>query len=144
MKKTSKWVRLISIFLAVLIILQIPAPALAYMVDGRETASGIILTDSEGNIVEADESWEERFPYGAFAFENPSLIINEGESDVIKVYRLGGTAGRASAYITYEPVLIKDEDGNPIYENAISADDLDIGVEEPQPIAMYQIGRAHV
>ena len=42
MKKTSKWVRLISIFLAVLIILQIPAPALAYMVDGRETASGII------------------------------------------------------------------------------------------------------
>jgi hypothetical protein len=138
MKKTSNGVRLISIILAVLIILQIPSPALAYMVNGSDAASGITFTDSDGNTHLVDESWEERYPYGVFAFEKSGLSINEGESDIIKVYRLGGSAGRARAYITYEPVLVQDEEGNTIYDNAISADDLDIAVEEPIPLAQYQ------
>ena len=143
MKKTSNGVRLISFFLAVLIILQIPSPALAYMVDGSETASGVTFTDSDGNTQVVDESWEERYPYGAFAFEKSGLSIDEGESDIIKVYRLGGTAGRATAYISYEPVLVQDEEGNTIYDNAISAADVDIAVEEPLPIAQYQpVGRS--
>lgn len=131
--------RLLSLLLCLCMTLTLlPSAALAYLVDDKNTASSLTFTDSDGNTQNVDESWTERFPYGAFAFEKSSLAVPEGESDVIKVYRLGGTAGRATAYLTYEPVLIQDEDGNPVYDYAVSADDVDIAVEEPQPIAQYQ------
>lgn len=97
--------KLLSLALAFLMLFEASGNAFAYMVEGSKTASQseeeITLTDSDGNVTTPDESWEETFPYGAFAFEKSGLAVKEGENGVIKVYRLGGTAGRATAYIKY-------------------------------------------
>lgn len=134
----------------------IPAQVFAYYVADaktgiRRTADGNAVgtingTDAQGNAttINYDEkTWTETYPYGAFAFEQSSLALQEGGSGVIKVYRLGGTAGRATAYLTYKPVLVQDENGRKIYDYAVSAKDIDILVEEPQPAAKYQpVGKA--
>ena len=134
--------KLLSFALAFLMLFEASGNAFAYMVEDARTASEsedkITLTDSDGNVTEPDESWETTFPYGAFAFERSGLAVKEGESGVIKVYRLGGTAGRATAYIKYQPSLTKDENGEAIYDFAISAGDVVVSVEEPQPAAKYQ------
>ena len=134
--------KLLSFALAFLMLFEASGNAFAYMVEDARTASEsedkITLTDSDGNVTEPDESWETTFPYGAFAFEKSGLAVKEGESGVIKVYRLGGTAGRATAYIKYQPSLTKDENGEAIYDFAISAGDVVVSVEEPQPAAKYQ------
>ena len=112
--------------------------ALAYLVTGEGSApTSVSYTDTNGNTQPVDESWEETFPYGAFAFETSGLALSEGESGVIKVYRLGGTTGRATAYLTYEPVLLQDENGGAVYDYAVSANDVAIQVEEPLPRARY-------
>lgn len=134
--------RLLSVALAFLMLFEASGNAFAYMVEDARTASQsedkITLTDGDGNVTEPDESWEETFPYGAFAFENSGLAVKEGESGVIRVYRLGGTAGRATAYIKYQPSVTQDETGEAIYDFAISAGDVVVSVEEPQPAAKYQ------
>lgn len=134
--------KLLSLALAFLMLFEASGNAFAYMVEGSKTASQseeeITLTDSDGNVTTPDESWEETFPYGAFAFEKSGLAVKEGENGVIKVYRLGGTAGRATAYIKYQPSVTQDENGDAIYDFAISAADAVVSVEEPQPAAKYQ------
>ena len=132
------WKRLLSAGLAVLILFQVSGSALAYVVADQPTApTSLTYTDTEGNTQTVDESWVDSFPYGAFAFETSGMAVKEGESGVIKVYRLGGTTGRATAYLSYAPVLIQGEDGEAVYDYAISADDVNIQVEEPLPRAQY-------
>lgn len=148
------WKRLLSAGLAILILFQVSGSALAYVVAGESTApTSLTYTDAEGNTQTVDENWAESFPYGAFAFETSGMAVKEGESGVIKVYRLGGTTGRATAYLSYEPVLIQGEDGEAVYDYAISADDVNIQVEDPLPRAQYdpvgmppapQVGNASV
>ncbi len=134
--------KLLSLALAFLMLFEASGNAFAYMVEGSKTASQseeeITLTDGNGNVTTPDESWEETFPYGAFAFEKSGLAVKEGENGIIKVYRLGGTAGRATAYIKYQPSVTQDENGDAIYDFAISAADAVVSVEEPQPAAKYQ------
>lgn len=89
--------RLLSLFLALALCVQfLPEPALAYL---AEQADGLILTGADGREIVIDESWEEKFPYGTFAFQNSELKIKEGrEPGVLQVCRLGGTTGRAVTY----------------------------------------------
>ena len=95
--KRQLGMRLLSLFLALALCVQfLPEPALAYL---AEQADGLILTGADGREIVIDESWEEKFPYGTFAFQNSELKIEEGgEPGVLQVYRLGGTTGRAVAY----------------------------------------------
>ena len=112
--------RLLSILLCLTMVVSlVPAQTFAYYVEDaesgiRKTADGTAVgtisgTDAQGNATTIDydeKTWTETYPYGAFAFEKSSLALQEGGSGVIKVYRLGGTAGRATAFLTYKPVLV--------------------------------------
>lgn len=136
--KFGLWRRLLSAALAFLMLFELSDSALAYVVEGMVNApTSITFTDADGNTQNVDESWVEAFPYGAFAFETSGLAVKEGESGVIKVYRLGGTTGRATAYLAYEPVAVQNEAGEAIYDYALSADDVTIEVENPLPRAEY-------
>ncbi len=141
MKSTS--VKILSMLLSFLMLFQVAQPALAYRdADGAETASQaaeeIVLVDSEGNTTEIDESWDEAYPFGAFSFNVTAVEASEGDDTVVTVYRLGGTNGRATAYITYSPLLVPNEDGSAYYGYALSGDDVTIEVENPLPVAEYQ------
>jgi len=101
--------------------------------------SGFTIVNKDGTTEHVDESWEERYPYGIFALSNSEMVITEGGSQqVLTVYRMGGTADKASAIIFYQPAVIKNEDGSVTFSQAISADDIVIMVEDPLPIAQYQ------
>jgi len=134
--------KLVALFMVFLLIAgSIPLEAFAYF---NDTQTGLpVVVDQNGNEVQPNESWEETFPYGTFAFFNSQLTLEEnGEAQEILVYRLGGTTGRAEAIISYVPAVISDEDGQMVTMNAISASDIIIEVEDDQPIAQYQpLGR---
>ncbi len=131
------WKRLLAMLLTLALCVQIlPAPALAYM---AEKADSLTLTGKDGGEIEVDESWEERFPYGTFAFQNSELkIVEGGAPGVLQVYRLGGTAGKATAYIQYVPVSAQIDEDRYTYANAAGYGDIRIEVEDPLPIAAYQ------
>lgn len=134
--------RLLSVLLALVLCVQVfPGPALAYLAE--ETGS-LTLTDTDGREITVDESWEEEFPYGTFAFQNSEMKIKEGgEAGVLQVYRLGGTTGRAVAYIQYVPAFAQISADEVTYANAAGYGDVRIEVEDPLPIAEYQaIGKA--
>ena len=133
----------LALILCVLMTFQVIQPAMAYMDEGgaatlAESEETFSITDAEGNKTEVDETWNEEYPYGAFAFDTTAADVNEGDDTVVTVYRLGGTRGRATAYITYSPLLVPNEDGSTFYGYALSGDDLTIDVEDPLPIARYQ------
>ncbi len=119
----------------------LPMNALAYLADVPEHLSFI---DGEGKTVSTSEDWEKTFPYGTFAFSNFQAVAEEGaETTVIQVYRLGGTEGRAVAYISYTPALVQLENGETSYSTAAGSDDIVIEVEDPLPGAEDQpIGQA--
>ncbi len=125
---------------AVMLITALPTQVFAYMAN-KDTE--ITFIDKDGNTVTEEASWEEAFPYGTFAFDNSQLTIAEGEGEgVIRLYRLGGTTGRAEAYVTYVPPVAEMADGSTTYANAAGAGDVRIWVEDPLPIAQYQpLGR---
>ena len=137
----------ISMLLAVMMLFNMTEGAFAYMFDNVRTAQAaaeagekISVTDQSGVTTDVSNSseWETTYPYGAFAFEKANLTVDEGGDTVIKVYRLGGTTGRATAYITYEPLVYQNTDGTREYANALSSDDVEVDVEEPQPAAQYE------
>lgn len=102
-------------------------------------ASGFTILGDDGTTQEVDQSWVEKYPYGIFALGNSELVVTEGgEQQVLSVYRLGGTANKASAIIYYQPAVVKNADGSYSYSTAISADDITIKVQDPLPITAYQ------
>lgn len=124
--------RLLSVLLALVLCVQVfPGPALAYLAE--ETGS-LTLTGTDGREITVDESWEEEFPYGTFAFQNSEMKIEEGgEAGVLQVYRLGGTTGRAVAYIQYVPAFAQISADEVTYANAAGYGDVRIEVEDPSP-----------
>jgi len=113
----------------------IPMQALAYY---AQASDSLTIETADGKMITPDQSWEETFPYGTFAFGAASLSVTEAGEGKISIYRLGGTKGRATAYLTYAPVIYETEAGVASYANALSADDVHIRVEEAMPIAKYQ------
>ena len=109
----------------------VPQQALAYLAERPEE---LTIVDKDGNTVAVTEDWETAFPYGTFAFSDFQVVAEEGgNTAVIQVYRLGGTQGRAVAYITYEPALTQLEDGSAAYSTAAGSNDIVIEVENPLP-----------
>ena len=135
--------RLPCVILSLLLMFQLAQPAFAWQQKDEpaakpSTSQEVVLTDAEGNEVRTDDSWNETYPYGAFAFDKTAADVQEGDDTVITVYRLGGTKGRATAYISYSPILTPNEDGSTYYGYALSGKDLTIEVEDTAPIAQYQ------
>ena len=109
----------------------VPQQALAYLAERPEE---LTIVDKDGNTVAVTEDWETAFPYGTFAFSDFQVVAEEGgNTAVIQVYRLGGTQGRAVAYITYESALTQLEDGSASYSTAAGSNDIIIEVENPLP-----------
>ena len=139
MRKTLQ--RSIALVLTLALTLSLlPGQAMGYLAPKPEELS---IVDKDGNTVSVTEDWETAFPYGTFAFSDFQVVAEEGgDTAVIQVYRLGGTAGRAVAYITYEPALTQLEDGSASYSTAAGSNDIVIEVENPLPGAENQpIGR---
>lgn len=130
--------RMVSLILVIILMTNITTPALAVLMD-TSSAKGVTLTDSNGNTVTADESWEETFPYGTFAFHSSQLSTAEGaKAQTIQVYRLGGTKGKAQIALTLSPVVTELDDGTYSYANAAGTKDFTVEVEDSLPITDYQ------
>ena len=142
MKGTNneKLEKLISILLVLFMSISIMQPAVALWTGGSSDI--LTLKDASGNTIAVDESWEETFPYGTFAFENSEFSVGEGKESRITVYRLGGTKGRATAYISVSPVIAPVEDGGYSLANAAGTNDYGMKAEDTLPVAAYQpVGR---
>ncbi|MBQ6381366.1 MAG: hypothetical protein IJJ41_07200 [Clostridia bacterium] len=115
----------------------LPMQTFAEMANQKEKKPTTLQT-AEGEV-EVEKDWSKLYPYGAFAFENGETPLEEGgDSVVVPVYRLGGTCGRATAIITYNPSVTElDDEGQRGYANAISTDDIIIEAEDPNPAAQY-------
>lgn len=124
--------------LVLAILSQTAVPLLAQAKDAT-----ITLKDADGNTQTVDKSWEETYPYGTFAFSKTQINLkegakgNSGKGELI-LYRLGGTEGRAEAYVTLAPAAVQLDDGEISYANAAGTQDYKVSVEDPQPIAKYQ------
>ena len=60
----------------------------------------------------------------------------------IKLYRLGGSQGRATAFVNYNPSVMQLDEDRFSYANAAGSNDVYILVEDALPIARCQpIGR---
>ena len=134
--------RILCILLCLVIVFQLAEPVFAVRQENAPTSAQaetpVMLEDAEGNAIVPDESWEETYPYGAFGFDTAAADVKEGEDTVITVYRLGGTKGKATAYINYSPLLVPNEDGTIYYGYALSGKDLTLEVEDPLPVTAYQ------
>ena len=129
-----------------MVITAIPAQAFAAAdgetsVDGSEKPTKIINADGEREV---NAEWVKEYPYGVFAFSNYAATATEGDGEVtIPIYRLGGTQGRVTAYVFYNPnvtMLDKDKYG---YLSALSTDDFELEMQDASPIAQYQpVGKA--
>ena len=108
-----------------------------------EDGKPVALTNAQGSTDVADE-WAQAYPYGVFAFSEYSTATSEGgESVTVPVYRLGGTKGRATAFVIYNPAISQLDEDKFGYANALSTDDLELEVEDASVIAQYQaVGKA--
>ena len=96
------------------------------------------LTTTDGEV-EVEDDWIKRFPYGTFAFQTTEATLSEGGEPVeIAVYRLGGTTGRATAFLRYNPMLTQKTEDEYGYALAVSTDDIAIEAEDASPVAQYQ------
>ena len=123
--------------LFVMIFSMLPVEALAYYASRPE--GNLTIVDKDGKQVPIDASWDEAFPYGTFAFSDSQATVQEGgEPQKITVYRLGGTAGRATARILYTPAYAQLSETEYTYATAAGKNNIVIEVEDPLPIARYQ------
>ena len=131
--------KITAVILTTIMLFQVCVPVFGAYV--RTDGGGqIFLTDSDGTVHEVDESWEERFPFGTFAFDKSEMSLREGDggSAGLMLYRLGGTAGRAVAYVEVTPLLARIDDDKVSYSVGAGKDDYVISVEDPLPSAYYQ------
>ena len=137
MKKLAN--RILGITLSVTIaVTSIPMPAQAYWDTSGETQPTSIRTSEKGTV-EVEDDWETVYPYGAFLFDNSEAVITEGGDEItIPLYRLGGTSGRATAYLVYAPVVTYLTEDRVSYGSAAGRDDVEINIEDTMPIAAYQ------
>ncbi|MBU5627404.1 S-layer homology domain-containing protein [Oscillibacter sp. MSJ-2] len=133
--KSRVFKRFVSLLLVLVFSTQLVTPALAAVIQNDD--GSLILTDENGNVIEED--WEAEFPYGTFVFENSQLATAEdaGEKS-IKIYRLGGTVGKADITVTVAPVLSQMDDGSYSASTAACCYDYVMMVEDTLPIAAYQ------
>ena len=126
--------RLLAVFLAaVMLVTSVGTSSYAYEAEKKGNLS---VTGNDGKTIEEEESWEEKFPNGTFAFKNDSITIEEGKNvkeQKITIYRLGGTKGKATAKVAITPaVAALDEDEKElVYANAASNKDYTVKVENP-------------
>nr|MCR4668860.1 hypothetical protein [Clostridia bacterium] len=132
--------KIVSMLLSMaMVICAVPAPAYALMVPKPEDSSELVIPTADGGTITPGSDWEETYPYGAFALDNSGIKLEEGgDEGVIKVYRLGGTEGRATILLEYAPVIYAKDDMTPNYGSALSSDDITIYVEDILPAAPYQ------
>ena len=120
------------------VIAGVPAQAFAAAKDKDDADKPKAITNADGSTPVSDE-WEQAYPYGVFAFSNYGAATTEdGDAITVPVYRLGGTKGRAVAYVVYNPsvnLIGEDKYG---YASALSTDDIELEVEDPSPVAQYQ------
>ena len=96
------WKRIISLVLAACLLLGLlPAQAMAYY---TPAGSKPVIQTANGAL-EPEDDWDEVYPYGAFALDAAELTLSEGGEGTITLYRLGGTTGRATVLVRYEPVV---------------------------------------
>ena len=126
--------RLLAVFLAgVMIVTSVGTSSYAYEAEKKGNLS---VPGNDGKTVEEEESWEEKFPNGTFAFKNDSVTIEEGknaEEKKITIYRLGGTKGKATAKVAIAPAVsaLDEQEKELIYANAASNKDYTVKVENP-------------
>lgn len=129
--------RLISILLTCCMVLtMLPTSAMAYL---AEKADSLRITTADGELIPG-EDWETVFPHGTFAFETSESLTAEGDTAprTIKLYRLGGTVGKAEVTISVTPAVTMRDDNT--YSTAMAAGFYDyvLSVEDDLPIAAYQ------
>ncbi|MBQ7562789.1 MAG: hypothetical protein IJT16_02235, partial [Lachnospiraceae bacterium] len=136
----KRWLkRLIGVSLsAAIFVTSIPVPAEAHWDTAGTTKPTKVKTTEKGTVAVEDD-WESIYPYGAFLFDNSDAILTEGGEEIsIPIYRLGGTSGRATAYVVYAPVVTYLNEETPAYGSAAGIDDVKIRIEDTLPIAQYQ------
>lgn len=134
----SMFKKLLSGLLVVLMASQTAVPIFAYSSTYvNRTDDTLTVTDSSGNEVVVDESWEETYPTGTFAFNTTQVNIAEnGESGSLILYRLGGSLGRAVAKVNLIPGTAYIDDDTLSYAYAAGRDDYLVEVENPAPSAV--------
>ena len=133
--KSRVFKKFVSLLLVLVFSTQLVTPALAAVIQNED--GSLVLTDENGNVIEKD--WEAEFPYGTFVFENSQLTTAEGDGEKsIKIYRLGGTVGKADITVTVAPVLSQMDDESYSASTAACFYDYVMMVEDTLPIAAYQ------
>lgn len=122
--------------LALAVIMTVTSVGTSVYAYEAEKENYLSVTDKDGNEIQEDESWEERFPNGTFAFKNDSLTMKEekeAKEKKITLYRLGGTKGKATAKIALTPAVaaLDEEETEFVYANAASNRDFTVKVENP-------------
>ena len=144
--------RALAVFLSlVMLVLAIPFTSFAKGKEQEVTAKQAEVKTQEDieintaeNTLNYDQSWEELYPNGTFAFASLSGTITEGADDSksslrIPVYRLGGIDGVATAIIKYFPMVTTQEDGSVTRTFAISSKkDIKLYHEDANPISKEQ------
>ena len=134
--------KLLSGVLVALMVAQTAVPIFAYSPEFIRRDDGtIIMTDSDGNAVMVDQSWEETYPTGTLAFNTTQVNLTEnGDGDTasgsLTLYRLGGSDGRAVAKVTLVPTVAYLDDSTLTYAYAAGRDDYLVEVENPAPYAL--------
>ena len=130
--------KLLSLFLAAVMSLQLAAPVFA---ENTPAGTGGAPADANQQAINAysQEEWEAKFPYGTFAFGTSQIVAPEnGGEKVIKIYRLGGTVGKAQVTVQAAPVVTQTDDKTMSTAMAAGMYDYVLTVENPLPIAAYQ------
>ena len=136
--------RMICLALALVLLLgSLPTSALAAPEPdetgvAREKPTAIVT--GTGETVPVDETFEEEYPYGAFLIDVSEIGMAEGGEDVVfEITRLGGSAGRATVYVLFDPLNVPvDKAGTMGSGSAAGFADLVIEYEDPLPVAAYQ------
>ena len=109
--------------LAVLLVLALcagllPTSALALLREEGAGKPGQFITAS-GETVNVEDDWESVYPYGVFLFTDSEVSVAEGGGSVtVRVYRMGGTEGRATAWLSYAPAVMPVDETLSLYEPA--------------------------